>query len=206
MSLLFLLPAVMAAGADSDDSVRISATIPVAVLEVGKEYEFVLNVELGEGGSASSAGIPSPLLQILVPPSVELVGKVLETRKELRQNEFLQAPFERALSELPAKIPFKLVKQPTGEDVFYLNVLAYVTPSPDAPATFLRRRLALPVSANATASEVNPVPSDWGVGKELQIGDQAGGFKLPSAAGGKVSLKSFRGKKNVVVSTYRAHW
>lgn len=205
MSVWCLLPAVLA-GAASDDSVRVSATISAAALEVGKEYELVVNVEVGEDGSASSAGIPSPLLQILVPASVELVGKELKTRQELSQNEFLQAPFERALSELPAKIPFKIIKEPAGEDAFYLNVLAYVTPSKDAPATFLRRRLSLPVSANATSSEVSPTLSDWGKSKALQIGDKAGGFKLRSAAGGKVSLKSFRGKKNVVVSTYRAHW
>lgn len=40
----------------------------------------------------------------------------------------------------------------------------------------------------------------------VKVGDKAPLFKLPSTAGGKVSLRSYRGKKNVVLSFVPAAW
>lgn len=43
-------------------------------------------------------------------------------------------------------------------------------------------------------------------GTKLKVGDQAPDFKLPSLAGNNVSLSSYRGKKNVVISFVPAAW
>ncbi len=48
--------------------------------------------------------------------------------------------------------------------------------------------------------------SKWGKNQLLKIGDKAAAFMLPRADGEKVGLKQYRGKKNVIVTTYRAHW
>jgi peroxiredoxin len=40
----------------------------------------------------------------------------------------------------------------------------------------------------------------------LKVGDKAPDFTLPSLAGGPVSLSSFAGKKNVVISFVPAAW
>ena len=41
---------------------------------------------------------------------------------------------------------------------------------------------------------------------KLKVGDKAPDFTLPSVAGDKLSLKQFRGKKNVVISFVPAAW
>ena len=64
-------------------------------LTVGQEYEVVLDVQFNDGWSGSEAGIGAPILQINVPDSVELTGKVLTDYKALSRNEFLNEPFER---------------------------------------------------------------------------------------------------------------
>ena len=87
-----------------------------------------------------------------------------------------------------------------------LNVTGYVS-ARDGRKGFLRRRLELPLVAGASALEVDSRKSTWGVDQSvLQIGDVAPDFRLPRADGSKVSLGRFRGKKNVVVTTYRAFW
>ena len=45
-------------------------------------------------------------------------------------------------------------------------------------------------------------PSDL---NRIKVGDAAPAFDLPSAAGGKLSLTSLRGK-NVVLVFYRGYW
>ena len=49
-------------------------------------------------------------------------------------------------------------------------------------------------------------PSDWGRDTHLQLGEAADEFELPSSDGTLVSLSQFKGKSNVIVTTYRAHW
>jgi len=185
-------------------NIEVHATLTADSLELGEDYHFEVTMELS-GRSAGKAGIPHPFLQIDVPKSARLKGKVVDDMKSLRRNEFLREPYERLMKENPQSIPFKLIRRPREDDAFYVNVIGYLT-GDDGETEFIRRRLKLPLLPGAKATAVDPSDSNWGRDKSLQIGDKAKNFKLPSAAGEKVSLKQFRGDKNVIVTTYRAHW
>ena len=57
------------------------------------------------------------------------------------------------------------------------------------------------------AVEVPATTSKWGVDEKLlQIGDKATDFVLPRADGSEVALEPYLGEKNIIVTTYRAHW
>ncbi len=185
---------------------EVSARIPGEHLVVGKEYEIELDVSFAPGLSASNSGVPAPILQIGVPASAELTGKVLATYQEQARNEFLQEPFERLLAETPARIGFTLLRTPKPDDHFSLTILAYVSADPDREVRFVRRRLVQPLVAGAHAEKAPSIPSDWGREDLLQLGDRADLFELPRADGSRVALKDLIGTKNVVVVTYRAYW
>ncbi|MCH8149077.1 MAG: hypothetical protein IH987_14025 [Planctomycetes bacterium] len=189
-----------------DDLAEVSARIAADRLVVGESYEMIIDISLRDGYSASVAGIPAPLLQIEVPSCVVLKGKVLKGHRELARNEYLREPFERMLSELPARIGFDLKKKPGPNDAFGLNILAYVGATSGDDAFFVRRRLNLKVAGGAKAEVGESGVSTWGKEKLLQLGDEAAPFKLPKADGKKVDLAKYRGKKSVIVTTYRAHW
>lgn len=197
---------VLATAAMPDDIAEVSARIGADRLVVGESYEMIIDISLRDGYSASAAGIPAPLLQIEVPSCVVLKGKVLRGRQELARNEYLQEPFERMLLELPARIGFDLKKKPGPNDAFGLNILAYVGATSGDDAFFVRRRLNLKVAGGAKAEVGESGVSTWGKEKLLQLGDEAAPFKLPKADGKQVDLADYLGKKNVIVTTYRAHW
>ena len=72
---------------------------------------------------------------------------------------------------------------------------------------FYRKRLELPVKAGADAVEGDSTDSTWGADEELlDIGDKATPFVLPRADGSEFDLQSVLGRKNIIVTTYRAHW
>ncbi|MCZ6653051.1 MAG: hypothetical protein O7D91_08485 [Planctomycetota bacterium] len=189
------------------DVLRISATLDAEELSVGSHYEIVLKVEIKEGWSAAAAGVPAPLVQIEVPPSVELSGKVLTSQRELSKNEYLQAPFERLLKSEEEHIGFSLVKAPGANEQISLNIMAYVSQDPTVDSFFIRRRFALDVKPRALAVGVVGVTSNWGIDKHLlQIGDPAEDFSLPKAFDPPIGLGNYLGQKNIIVMTYRAHW
>ena len=194
---------VSAFGVDADD-LSVSARIETGKLIVGQEAKILVDVQLPEGLSASVAGIPAPLLQIQVPRSVRLSGKHLTKHRELARNEFLQAPFEQMVEASPLSIGFKLLRKPRSDDAIYLNVLAYVSDGGDA--RFVRRRVEIKLEAEAVGKTVDATRSDWGTEDLLQIGSKAAGFELPRADGSTVSLSQYLGKKNIIVTTYRAFW
>ncbi len=204
ISTLMIL-SVTAIGPAPDASVKVTATLDAETLDTGDQYDIVVDIDFGEGRSASGAGIPAPILQIDVPESIKLIGEEITGHRALAKNEFLQEPYERLLKKLPARIPIQLVKTPEENDRVGLNVIAYVGDD-TASSFFVRRRIDLPLAPNATAPATNPSKSDWGKNKTLQIGDKAQEFKLPTAAGSKVALKDYLGEKNVIVTTYRAFW
>jgi hypothetical protein len=162
-------------------------------------------MELVGSWSASGAGIPEPLLQIDVPGCAQLEGEVIDDYRRLSKNEFLMAPYERRLEALPAKIPFLLKAAPGEDDVFVLNVIAYLH-SDKHGDHFLRRRLELPVAPKAVAKEVEADKSSWEVSGMLNIGDRADRFTIKRADGSKIKLGDYLRKKNVIVTTYRAFW
>lgn len=189
-----------------EDVVRVSARVDADSLLVGSEYTIVFDARFKDGWSGGKAGISAPFLQIEVPASAELTGRVLKTYKELSRNEFIQEPFERLVRDTPLEIGFKVIKEPDANEQFGLNFVTYATPASGDDAHFVRQRLSLPIAPNASAELVEPTRSNWGPEGLLQIGDKAAPFSLPQADGKKVALGQYLGKKNVVVMTYRAHW
>lgn len=206
MSPLWLLPFAMSVGSIPDDAMTVSARIEAESLEVGSEYEIVLTLDRMDGVSVAEAGMPAPILQIKVPSSVKLSGQVLKDYKELARNEFLEAPFERLVVENPLRVPFILRREPNPDEHFVLNVLGYVTANGEDDCRFVRRTLKLPLAPGAVATAQPATTSDWGKTRTLQLGDRALPFTLPRADGTKLALRKYLKKKNIIVTTYRAHW
>ena len=191
----------------SPNMINVSATLDAKSLIVGEQYEIHLTISLGEGWSASAAGLPKPILEIDVPESVQLSGEVLSDYRELSENEFLQAPYERLIEVGSSVVEFTLTSEPNEGDRISLNIIAYVRHGEDENAFFVRKRLELPLQPGATAQPGDSSNSNWGDdGSGLQIGDHAKPFALPRADGSTVTLDDYLGKTNIILTTYRAHW
>ena len=191
----------------NSNMINVSATLDAKTLVVGQAYEIQLTASLAEGWSASAAGIPKPILQIDVPESVQLSGKVLSGHRELSRNEFLQAPYERTIEIGSNVVEFTLTSEPSADDRIGLNIIAYVRHGEDEDAFFVRKRLELPLQPDATAQGGDSSNSNWGSeGRGLQIGDHAKLFALPRADGSTVTLDDYLGKTNIILTTYRAFW
>lgn len=61
-----------------------------------------------------------------------------------------------------------------------------------------KRDKALLVAVLVLAS----VTVTWGTSIALEVGDEAPDFTLPATTGGKIALRQFRGKKNVLLEFY----
>ena len=205
--IAIILPALLCQTSQPPEGVlTVSAGIEASELQPGGHYAIDVQYDIDEQFSAAGAGVPGPLLQIDVPSSVTLLGPEALSLAELRKTGFVDAPYERVLEKAPARIDFEYVG-PAGHDKpIYLNFMAYIQGGSDEESYFVRRRLELPVAAGARAKTVEPTQSDWGVRDVLQIGDKLTTFELPRANGETVSLSKYLGKKNIVITTYRAHW
>lgn len=204
-----ILVAALLASATKEEEVNIAAWIEADSLVVGQEYELFLELELAPGRTSGSAGIPAPFLQIDVPPSIKLGGKYVTGYRDLSKNEFLNEPYERLLRKLPAKIKFTLLREPSAGETIGLSVTGYASYKEDGEvhSFFYRKRLELPVEAGADAVLGDSTDSTWGADAELlDIGDEATSFVLPRADGSEFDLQSVLGKKNIIVTTYRAFW
>jgi len=197
--------------------VRVTASLTAPTLVVGQQYEVVVRLEVGDGWSASQAGIPSAILQIDAPASIDLVGKKLTTYDQLKRNEFLEEPWERLMEGSEERVRFTLREEPAEGETIGLNVVAYLANTqpreddaaaePGPELVFARRRVDLPIAAGAkgetsTASR----RSNWGVNGTLQVGEPAEAFELPRADGTLVSLSGRLGKAPLIVSMQRAFW
>ena len=172
---------------------------------MGGRYEVIVELVLPESMDASAAGVPAPIVQLDVPASIRLVGEVLDTFQELSANEFLAEPYERLMKENPLVIPIEIVAEPGPKERLGINVVGYVRSGKEQ--YFLRRRLEIPVRPLAEGEPVDPSNSHWGTDEGLlEIGDRAPSFLLPRADGSKVDLSAYLGKKNLIVTTYRAFW
>ncbi len=188
------------------DAIQVNAYLMASELTPGERYEIAIEVALADGLSLADSGIPAPMLQIEVPASVKLTGRVLTTYQELAENEFVAEPWERMLEELPARVSFELLSAPKGDETIGLNIIGYVRGA-NGEHSFLRRRLELALEPGAAALEVPASTSRWGDdAKLLHIGDRAADFTLPRADGSELSLSHYLGEKKVVILTYRAHW
>jgi len=192
---------------------RATASMPAPTLVVGQQYELVLRMELGEGWSASQAGIPSAILQIDPPASIDLVGNKLTTYDQLKRNEFLEEPWERLMDSDEQRVSFTLLAEPAEGETIGLNVVAYLASTQlgeddsDPELLFVRRRVDLPLAPGAKA-ETSTVSrrSNWGVNGTLQIGDKAEAFELPRADGSTLALADLLGEVPLVITIYRAYW
>lgn len=204
-----LIPLVLALAAPvlPAEEVRITATLPATELTVGGAHEIRLEIVFPDAVVASEAGVPAPLLQLDVPPSVKLTGRTVTTLKELRNNEFIAEPYERLLEDTQSAITFELVTEPAEGATIGLNVIAYVSAGDGTEPVFMRRRLELPLVAGASATEATEPNSTWGTDEALlQIGDKLEPFALPLADGYELSVAEWIGQSNIILTTYRAHW
>jgi hypothetical protein len=198
LNVTFLAVLLSASGPPAD-VLQVSARLEAEKLQVGEEYGLVVEVRVKEGWSASKAGIPKPMIQIRFPKSAQTSEHVLREQRDL------QKPFEQLVEGDSLRYEFKLKRRPSDGDHFAFNVLAYVSRDGD-DKWFVRKRYELPLAVGAAAKEISADESAWGRSRELQIGDKARLFKLPRADGSKLVLRKYIGEKNVIVTTYRAHW
>ena len=140
-----------------------------------------------------------------MPEGVTLEGKVLEAHRPLSRNGFLMAPYERMLE--PGANEVKLAT--TGDDAgpIAVNVVAYLRRGETGPARFVRQRIEVPARAGATGTPADARTTTWGDDRAgLQVGDKAAPFSWPRADGTTVSLADHLGKRNILLTTYRAFW
>jgi len=191
--------------AGQGSAMRVTARMPDK-LATGQELELIVEIELGRGWSASEDGPGRPLLQLDVPETVRLSGRVLETYQQLSRNEFLEEPYERQATFGENPVRLTVLESSDEDDRLGINVVAYLR-SPDGKATFVRRRVDLPVRTGASASSDSRADrSGWGRNGTLQIGDRAAALMLPRADGTEFDLSLVLGQRPIVITTYRAHW
>ena len=188
------------------NTVMIAATLGADELTVGQTYTIDLTLELAAGWSASESGIPKVFLQIDVPDSVTLSGKVLTEYRELAKNDFVQEPFERMIEPGKTEIGFTLTSLPKAGETLSLNIIAYIKSEDGDDNYYIRRRLDLALQPGAMAKEVDATDTAWGSHDTLVVGEKADDFSLPQYGGASISLADYRGRKNVIITTYRAHW
>jgi hypothetical protein len=175
-------------------------------LKPGETARLIVEIESRKGWSLTQAGIPNAIIQIDAADCTELKGDRAKTQKALSRAGFLRHPEERFADGAKTEFEFDVKKTPGADDQFAINVLAYASPPDGANAWFIRRRIAIPIARGAVSRDISPTPSDWGVDDDLQLGDKAPLMKLPRADGSLVNLAEYLGKKNIVITTYRAHW
>lgn len=200
---LALLAAPTAA---ADEAVAIRAWLEPGPLEVGAEGAFVVELEYGDGVHASEAGIPAPFLQLDVPDGVRLSERHITDLKELANNEYLQAPYERLMSDTRVRVPFELEAAPADGASVGIVLSGYVTTADDA--FYLRERLELPLREGARAVPGDDRDSSWGTDPGLlAIGDRVPDFELPGVgADERVRLSEELRRGHVLLTTYRAFW
>ncbi|MCZ6834561.1 MAG: hypothetical protein O7G85_02190 [Planctomycetota bacterium] len=186
--------------------IKLSAQFAETELQVGEVHQIELTLNLPEGWSCTNSGMRSAMLQIEVPDCVTLSGKVLTEYRELSRNEFVQEPFEREIQAGTTTIEFTLTGEPTKGETISLNIVAYLNQEGSDEHHFLRKRLELPVKAGSKAIEGDASDTSWGEHDTLLVGDKADTFTLPQYGGTEINLDDYLGKKNIIVTTYRAHW
>ncbi len=204
----WLAVALLLIGGDAppEDVVSVTARLSESRLIVGEAVEISLEISIRDGWAASEAGVPKPILQILVPEGVRLEGRHLTEYRELSRNEFLQSPFERLVDVGTQSIRFTLESEPAEDAIFAFNVLAYVSQDPTQNAWFIRRRVELALKPGASSKKVASFPSTWSGKDGLAIGEKAAAFVLPRSDGSTVDLSEYLGKRPILVTTYRAFW
>ena len=207
MRMLLWFGLLMTSAAVAAEPFEVTARMPDDVLRVNRRYVMTIEARLGEDYQRTGVGVAQPLLQINLPPCVELTDRELTTERELKKNNFLAAPFEMLLQERVTEIPFKLTRDPQPGETIGLNVLAYVRRRDDGAERFVRRRYEISPAKDAVATVVADNTNwRWGRGDALNIGDKLPPLELPRSDGSTFSLATLLGKQRFILTTYRAHW
>lgn len=204
--LPFVFSSVLTGVAPPEDVVKMDMRIDSAERKVGESMRLFVSVDLKVGWSGNAGKVPSFILQVDAPGCVDMLGPRLDSIKKLSRNGFLRPPEEKMMEGRETSFEFRLTKAPAASDRFAVNLIGYVTDADNSDVWYIRRRMSLAFDKTATAKAVDAAPSSWGVGNELELGDKAVAFVLPQADGTLVDLKQYLGKKNIIVTTYRAFW
>lgn len=190
-----------------DDVLKVETSIPAESFTVGETYVMRLTITPAADFVTNGAGLAKSILQLDVPDSIELVGRVLTDPRELARNGFLQAPYARLVDDGDSEIEFVVKSEPAPTDRIGVNVLAYVQNESTEDVYFIRRRIDLPVVPESRGSaNVMATRSTWGIGERLNIGDTIEPLTLPRADGSELAFEDAFGDGPVVVITYRAFW
>ena len=202
------LALLVAAGQPADGPVNLSARLMTDSLAAGQTHRIALTATLAEGWVFPEArtAIRGFIVQVDVPRAATLAGEVLTDPRMLARNEFLQAPYERLVEAGETSIEFTVSAPPAAGEAFGLNIVAYIQKAGTDEHRFIRRRLELPLKAQAVATEGDAGNTHWGAADTLHVGDKADSFALPQFGGAMVDLKDFLGDRNIIITTYRAHW
>lgn len=200
-----ILLAFLAGSSPPDDVLRARAHIDGRI-ERGSTAQLVVEIDVKDGWSIDKAGVTNAIVQAEVPDCVRLVGERAKTIKALARAGFIRGPEEQLAESSRTVFPFEVTSDCGQSDQFAINVLGYVSPPDGADAWFVRRRLMVAVADKAISHEADASTSNWGVGRELQLGEKAPLMALPRADGTMVDLDQQLGKKNIVITTYRAYW
>lgn len=172
----------------------------------GAKSRLVVTSKVKEDWDGAAAAIPNVIVQVKVPPSVKLIGDRETSLRKLSKAEFLRLPDERLTADGKTEFPFEFIGEPKANERFEINLLAYVTNPDETNVWFVRKRIALPIAADATSVDIDASDSSWGVDDELQLGDSVPSMTLPRLEGEPLDIGKYLGKRNVVITTYRAHW
>ncbi|MCA9254894.1 MAG: hypothetical protein KDA33_04625 [Phycisphaerales bacterium] len=206
-----LLPTMIAlasasiASAPPAETLRASARLEGSLAE-GATARLVVRIDVNEGWTLGDAGLPNAVIQVDAPACARVVGERARDAKALSKSGFLRLPEERMADGAETAFEFRLNSAPGADDSFGINVLAYVSPPDGADAWFVRQRIAIPLRKDARSTPANAVTSRWSGDDGLQLGEKPELMKLPRADGSLVDLGEHLGRKNIVITTYRAFW
>ena len=190
------------------DALNVTARIAEAPAGPGALGSVTVTLEASDGWSITNAGLPGAVLQLDLPDGLTLAGDILTDHRALARNGFLHAPFERMVQLGDTSVEFSIDKDGSFDNgALGINVVAYMRHNDAATAHFVRKRFELNIEPNAAATTVDSANTSWGDDRSgLQVGDKAKPFTLPRADGTNVDLNNYLGKKNIIVTTYRAFW
>ena len=92
----------------------LTARLDTGALSPGQTRSITIDVEPGDGWTLDQAGIPGAIVQLDVPGSITLEGRVVESLRDLSRNEFLQEPWERMVQAGTTSIGFTLDEAPAA--------------------------------------------------------------------------------------------
>jgi len=193
------------AGSAAAEGVTMTVTLPPGDLASGTVITATVSIEL-DGLSALGGSAPTTLLQLDVPPSVQLEGRVIDDPRQLQRNEFVEEPYERQFDPAGGEVAFRLTGTPAPGERLGVSVLLFLEDE-DGGRTFVRRRVDLPLTGGTSRTTSSPATdSGWGRNRTLEIGQRATAHDLPRADGTTLELDELLGQRPIVITTYRAFW